>query len=473
MKAGDVQRRLSLTNSWWRDLTWEDADPDLGAATRSGLDYTPDPLADLVPGGLYTLRGPRRVGKSTEVKRAVSDLIHHGVEPRRIAHAAVDSYRSRDLEILIDAADTFLLPSTPETPRWWFIDEITSIKDDWPNAIKWLRDNHPTFRHDTVVVTGSSSARLDDAEKAWAGRRGPAEHCDRLLLPMSFGDFCRVTGLELPHVPRLDAAELSTPSAAAAIDALIPWLHELIVRWETYLDVGGYPAAVSGWKTDREVPASFIDSLWHAIRGEIIPDVMLTEVQTARLCAELALALTTPVSITAVANAIGITRDALATRWRHLERCYQIWPLYREDGMRPRLRARNKYYFSDPLLARIGARYAHMQPPDLTMLNEQQIGLALLRNLGRRDHVHPVAHDRMLFYRSRTNAEIDFVSPEFKTLAFESKYVDANWGRELQTIKASGWYGILATRSGIDRGPTAWALPSPVVALLLSGTHPS
>ena len=122
-------------------------------ARHSG--YAAGVLNELAPGGLYVLRGPRRVGKSVEIKRTIEVLIASGIAPRGIVHAAVDGWRAADLGRLVSAA-RLLMPRGG--PRCWFIDEITGITDGWPEQIKWLRDNDAQFRNDTVVLTGSSAS---------------------------------------------------------------------------------------------------------------------------------------------------------------------------------------------------------------------------------------------------------------------------------------------------------------------------
>ena len=105
MKQGDVQRMLVATNRWWRDPRgWSRDDPDLRDADDAPFHYSAGVLDDLAPGGLYVLRGPRRVGKSVEVKRAIETLIAGGAEPRRILHASVDGWRANDLGGLVQAA---------------------------------------------------------------------------------------------------------------------------------------------------------------------------------------------------------------------------------------------------------------------------------------------------------------------------------------------------------------------------------
>ncbi|MCY4494853.1 MAG: AAA family ATPase, partial [Acidimicrobiaceae bacterium] len=170
MKAGEIQHRLASTNRWWSDRHgWAAGDSDLREAARAPFSYTTGVLDDLTPGGLYVVRGPRRVGKSVAMKRAVQRLIDGGVDPRLIVHMSVEGWGEADLERLVGAASQI----TPTgAPRYWFLDEISGVAGRWPDRIKWLRDNDPRFRSDTVVLTGSSSSNLKESLGALAGRRG-------------------------------------------------------------------------------------------------------------------------------------------------------------------------------------------------------------------------------------------------------------------------------------------------------------
>ena len=111
------------------------------------------------------------------------------MDPRRIIHIAADELAAPDLRRVVEAAAD-LTPG--DGRRYWFIDEITAIRDGWPPAIKSLRDNDRRFGLDTVILTGSSASNLTEAVKALAGRRGEAVDSDRILLPMSFRDFVEV-----------------------------------------------------------------------------------------------------------------------------------------------------------------------------------------------------------------------------------------------------------------------------------------
>lgn len=104
----------------------------------------------------------------------------------------------------------------------------------------------------------------------------------------------------------------------------------------------------------------------------------------------------------------------------------------------------------------------------MTALSEQQIAVALLRALEAESPGAAIRHDTLLYYRSRTRAEIDFVSAAFANTCVESRFVDRSWGRAFQTIEASGRRtGIVATRSGTRRHDGGWALPAGLVAYLI------
>ena len=537
MKQGEVQRMLVATNRWWRNpRSWAMDDPDLREADEAPFRYSAGVLDDLAPGGLYVLRGPRRVGKSVEIKRAIETLIGGGVEPRRILHASVDGWRAGDLGGLVTAARQ-LTPNGGR--RFWFIDEITGITDGWPERIKWLRDNDARFRTDTVVLTGSSAADLTGSVKALAGRRGPADDPDRVLLPMGFRSFARLVAEESASadVGPFRVSDLTPRRVSEAAHALVPWLDLLAEAWETYLLVGGFPASVSdhmisregatgdrwrgrlaipqrgiagapptetagagaphpGPRTDGngsvpyEVAPTFVRGLIDVIHGDAFRRADWSRVQTTAFMHRMARGLCSPVNYAALADDLGISQPTARRRIDELREAFVLWPCHREDGLRPKLNAQAKTYFTDPVYARLvpgtpdagGDHWRGATPlrgiagaldasvPDPSALSEQQLGMALLRSFERE---HPGSYmecDRVLHHRTRTRKEIDFVGPGFGGIAIESKYVDGRWKRDVQTLAASGWRGIVATRSELNlEDARVMAVPASLLAWMIDG----
>ena len=358
MKQGEVQHMLTATNRWWRSpRDWPRDDPDLREADGAPFRYAAGVLDDLAPGGLYVLRGPRRVGKSVEIKRTIEVLIASGIAPRGIVHAAVDGWRAADLGRLVSAA-RLLMPRGG--PRCWFIDEITGITDGWPEQIKWLRDNDAQFRNDTVVLTGSSASDLTASVKALAGRRGTAGDPDRVLLPMGFRTFMRLVADEPvgTDIGPLRAADLTPRLLTDAAHALAPWLHALVDAWEGYLLAGGFPAAVASYIAAREVAPPLVRGLVDVVHGDAFRRADWSRAQTAAFMRRIAQGLCAPVNISAVADDIGVSSSSVRRRLDELREAFVVWPCYREDALRPKLSAQAKVYFTDPGLRTTRGRRA-------------------------------------------------------------------------------------------------------------------
>ncbi|MDT8369698.1 MAG: AAA family ATPase [Longimicrobiales bacterium] len=471
MRLTEIDAELTAANPWWRNPdSWTESDVQLRAATRSGLDYDPRPLDDLSSSGLYVLRGPRRVGKSTALKKLISRRLKAGTPPRHILHISVEGRTAQDVaDIVRRGASTWLLGDPGEC--LWVIDEITGVEGPWPETIKRLRDSDAHFSADTVILTGSSAARFDEARKHLAGRRH-AERSDRTLFQMGFLDVCRAFGMELPASPRLTPASLADDRVVAdAVESVRPWLAEMIEGWDRYLQVGGYPQAVAAERRrsgEEVADVGLRDALWDVIHGDAFQGSGLAPAQTQTLLRTVTASLGSLYSVQGLASSIRVAHATAGARLDALRRAFITFPVYREQGLAPRPQSQAKWYFTDPRLARLASEFGAGSPPDRTVLSEQQLAVALLRALENESPGAAVRHDSLLYYRSRTRAEIDFVSPAFPDSCVESKFVDRGWGRAFQTIEASGRRtGIVATRSGTEKHDGGWALPAALVAFLL------
>ncbi len=113
---------------------------------------------------------------------------------------------------------------------------------DGGRSIEDLRDN-TAFGDDCVVLTGSSNRNLDDAIKAFAGRGGSAIDPDRCLLPTNFRGFCVASKVDIGSEIDMRLDELYSELGRGAWRRLEPFTNS----WQAYLEVGGYPKAVSDW----------------------------------------------------------------------------------------------------------------------------------------------------------------------------------------------------------------------------------
>ena len=468
---GQLRRLLTDRSPWWRNERWEDDDADLREAAEAPFRYRPDPLVDLDAPGLYVLRGPRRVGKSVEIKRAIAKVIAAGADPRLVFFCACDGLTAQDLRRLIVTGqrDT----ATVSGERYWFLDEVTAVPG-WAATIKELRDGDSLFRRSCVVLSGSSARDLREATKALAGRRGDAIDSDRLLLPMGFRSFCRSTAAadRLPYAS-LPPKDLRTARGEKSIRELMPFFSDLDHSWQSYLRVGGFPRAVSDFVDAADVSAGFVQALWDVIAGDAFQTTGMSEGEVAAFLERLIDNLASPLNASSAARDVGLSDNhRVNDRIDALGFALIAWRCHQAKGDLPNMRAQEKVYFVDPLIARIPhLKDERRTDPDDSLLSEQQLGLLLLRATAKGPGMLLEA-GTVMYERAATAAEVDFVGPELG-IGFEGKYVDGPWRRAAQTLGARGG-GIFATRSVLDldsgrKSGAVWAVPIGVLAWLLDG----
>jgi len=462
-------RRLLTERSPWRARTnWEIDDPDLRAAKRIPLDYDPEPLADIRAPGLYVLRGPRRVGKSLELKRAVVRLLAEGANPKTVFYCSCDGLSKQDLRRLVAQGNS--VTRTLSGQCHWLLDEITAVPG-WSQTIKELRDQDTAFRESCVVLTGSSARDLEQARKDLADRRGGIADSDRLLLPMGFRAFClALGGFEELSPQIIHPKDILTTNAEQAVSDLEPWSDALADAWEVFLDVGGFPRAVGEMVGSGAVSDGFLQGLWDVVLGDAIRATTMSEADVTALLDRLTSNLCSPINASRISRDTGLPgHQATMNRIEDLVRAFLAWRCHRIRDGRPNTAAQRKLYFVDPLIAQLAHRRNQSFPtPDTAKLTQQQIGLALARAVSLHAPAAFVQTDRVMYERSDTGAEIDFVGPDLE-IPFECKYTDGSWRKEALTIKARHGKGVMVTRSPLLTGADEpiWAIPAGILAWLL------
>ncbi len=215
----------------------------------------------------------------------------------------------------------------------------------------------------------------------------------------------------------------------------------------------------------------FVTSLWDVIHGDALRSTGMEAAAAHALLVRLTKNLGSPVNMTEVASDIGVGRSETARgRVNALVQSYLAWPCHQRGPHKlPNVTTQSKYYFTDPLIARIANyRFPQSPPPDASQISEQQLGFTIVRRL-ERDHPGTYA-DFTSVMHARTSArkEVDFVGPLLGNLGIEGKYVDDRWRQEALTVRSQFPRGVLATRSIFDLSREVWAVPASMLAWLLS-----
>ena len=126
-------------NPWWSNPSSINNDRELTIREKSSVKWMPGikkhiklDVKDYI---LYSIRGPRQVGKTTLIKILIKEKIESGIEPQRIFFYTCNMTSGK--KELKDAIETYLnyARTNIKTRLYLFIDEITHVKS-WQDAIK-------------------------------------------------------------------------------------------------------------------------------------------------------------------------------------------------------------------------------------------------------------------------------------------------------------------------------------------------
>ena len=488
MRDDELRQALLAANPWWQTVStgvdptaWANDHPLLLDRARYDLGYRADVLADLGVGpirdALMILTGPRRVGKSVALLELARTLCGRAdIDPRQVIHLPCDELDSHDLRRALKLGRDLTRGVDRDGPRRrvWLLDEITGIRG-WTATLKFARDNSP-FGSETVVVSGSRWNSDEDVEgNLLAGRAGSAGlRRVRLLLPMSFRAFIAATRPELARIGPIHPAQLQSSDSRALVESAIFSVDDYDLSWQEYLSCGGFPRAVAEQYRQGVVSSDYARDLATWLRRAVDPDAKTESLP--RLLAALTQRASSPLNVRATAEELGYSRAPFDLRLNRLVSGFgALWCVQRDDHGAPTPGSQAKLYLTDPLLAWLPSLlHSGLPAPDMTVLSEMAIGMALARSIDTLEEGRLVAGDTIGYCRTGNGGEVDFApvpvptraAPQ-QTVPIESKWVDRGWRSEAKTIEGKYGSGIVATKSILDLDQPSWAVPAPLVALLL------
>ncbi|MGD0451701.1 MAG: ATP-binding protein [Candidatus Bathyarchaeia archaeon] len=195
-----VNIELMDQNPWWRKPEDISKDKNIMALAKSEvcwdprIKYTFDLEADVI----YTLRGPRQVGKTTLIKDMIKDLLKRNVPPRNIFYYTCDLIDNP--KMLAETISSYLDTVRPDNKQraYILIDEVSSVKD-WQKAIKFLADKG-SLAQTTLILTGSHTLDIKKASEKLPGRRGITKDTpDKIMLPMKFAEYAETLNKDVEN----------------------------------------------------------------------------------------------------------------------------------------------------------------------------------------------------------------------------------------------------------------------------------
>ncbi|HEV7937475.1 MAG TPA: ATP-binding protein [Solirubrobacteraceae bacterium] len=463
MALSDEQ--ILAQNPWWSDPAWPTGDRHLALLERQPvrLPALAVEAIDLSDAGIHVLRGPRQVGKTTDLKLLVQRALGEGRTARSILYLTLDLIEgSHHAELAATVARAKALAGDP-VPGLVLLDEVTGVPR-WQTAVKALWDDG-TIDSDVVVCTGSSAIDLQKgAAERLPGRR--AKGRDHLVLPQTFGSFAPAIRDSIPTSPRLTIAELCTADGQVALaEARLhgPALKDALAL---YMKFGGLPAAVAEASTGARGPSEEVirvlyDSLLKEVqrRGASVPaahallERVLRSLGSRTDWSRMAREMDVPLGRGRGTPSHHTLRDYIEL----LAGGYFLFVLYfwRSGSPTSSLSNEKKVFFADPLLHTIALGLVPGMAADIPALIENVIALALYRRYEPPERLIEsfISPERLHVWRTARATEVDFVAGPRRALDIvEVKYQRQVDGRKMIGIAKShpGRPAVIATQDELS-----------------------
>jgi len=474
-------------NPWWATPSWEADDPHLRRLAASPV-HLPAPQVDeinLRTPAVHILRGPRQVGKSTDLKLLVRRALSSGLDSHDVVYLSLDLLEEQPPAALVDSVNRALDLAGGSGPRTVLLDEVTAA-GRWQTAVKALWDEGRIDR-DVVVCTGSSAIDLaEGSAERLPGRRGAGR--DFLVMPQDFGAFAHALDSTTPPSPGLTIAEIVSPDGQAALREQRVRLPALQHALERYLRFGGLPAAVAEAASGLGEPSPEVCRvLWDSIvkevqrRGAPVPAAQAlfermmrslgSKVSWSRMAREMAV----PLNARRRGGSGKVDPRTLQSYIELLAINYFALVLYfwKPDSGSGDMARDKKIYFGDPLLQTITAERSGL-PRDPHAEVENALAITLYRRYepSERSAENMVSPERLHVWGTRRGGEIDFVcGPRDRIEAVEvADWVTVNRQKATAPARAlPNRPALVATREELDFGRWANLVPAALVLWALSG----
>ena len=227
---------------------------------------------------VYTLRGARRVGKTTLLMMEIRRLLGEGVPPRNILYYSFET-EGRPVDIYTLVME-YLAISGGRGRRYIFLDEVTGIRY-WDKGVKKLLDRG-NLRGCTLVMAGSHAADVAVSAAQLYGRRKEPEEgsSDQILHPMGFREYAaaldetvksRLRGLALDgeHARFKAVRAVLGGELPGEVKEMLPLVDVLNAHFHNYMLSGGMPEVANQLASKGLVP----DEEYQAFLGRAYGDM--------------------------------------------------------------------------------------------------------------------------------------------------------------------------------------------------------
>lgn len=437
----------AVQNVWWKGKTRINEDRHISSYLNKKYRWhsrIPDEMR-LDPGNIFTIRGPRQIGKTTLVKLIVKSLIEEGADEKSVFYTTCDVILNH-IELL-ELVRSYLefADSNNILKKYIFLDEISGI-ENWQKAIKLLVDSGE-LDDACLILTGSHTLDIKYGFERLPGRTGRYGK-DYLLLPLTFSEFVSLVRPDISASIK-PATSLSINAINGAVNSAIPYDRELKVLFNQYLTVGGFPLAINEFYEKNAIP----DYIYELYTRWVVGDITKWGKQEKILKQMLRTAILkqgTAVSWDSFAKEAEIkSHKTVSSYAEDLENMFVFFVLYYIDLNKktPDYNKNKKIYFFDPFIFHIFNRMLYFRDAKITPALIEAVAVVHFARFAQKRFPYARLSDVAFYWRNRKETDIVLIT-EGEPFAVEVKYQERITKDDFASLHHFK-EGILASKSSV------------------------
>ena len=228
---------------------------------------------------IYSLRGPRQVGKTTLVKLMIRDLLKETSKWNIMYYSFDLEANPSDVTSIIEEYLNNTKRFRKDRRTYIFLDEISNVAK-WQLGIKKLWDMGK-LKNCTIIATGSHSIDLRHATEKLPGRRGKTtQPLDKIMPTITFSEYVESVNNDLQKEIKsrhlyypIDRAEIIKKLfRGEALDEFVElssYHKELEMHMKDYLITGGMPSSIDEFLQHGSISEDTYSMYLDAITGDL------------------------------------------------------------------------------------------------------------------------------------------------------------------------------------------------------------
>lgn len=497
---------LRKANPWWKSKKEIERDREIRNWKTSEIKYDPrlrhriryDFESEETV--VYTLRGPRQVGKTTLVKLQIKEFLENGISPWNIMYYSLD--RENSQQDVVDVTEAYMRLSKRHRGKnrsYIFLDEASTVQN-WQKGIKWQID-HERILNCTLLVTGSQAINIKNAAERLPMRKGRIkEPHHMIMLPMKFVEYVELLNKDIATlvenkirstaIRKILFNKLLNREIHEIIDDLNVHIDELNELLYEYMLTGGTPKIVDENIKNNQIVSDIYSEYLDGINGEWAAQKK-DEILLRQFCGALIRALGSHISWNDLKQEAELGSHNTAIDYAHtLANLFvlSIFHRYGEKRKIPLIQKDRKFYFHDPFYLHIFNGWLESQDPFEVSerflsdeINQGKVvegiignhlirwAFALSENRQTFDYFNHV-----FYWKDDKNREVDFIlyHPNRVEVPIEVKYRNRIYEKELGGItnfldQTKTKSGLVISKETLDVKNDYVILPASVFLMLI------